>query len=112
VGNATKLMKCGPSHLVGHKSSTQDRYSLEGNQCVCADVRSVFEIMKKTTPGILTRPTSLEMLLAAITQVCAFSLPVRTRIPGSPTQGVAFSPRNSAHNCTKSSAVAFSPQCV
>jgi hypothetical protein len=30
---------------------------------VCADVNSVFEIMKKTTPSTLTRPTSLEMLL-------------------------------------------------
>ncbi len=34
----------GPSHLVGHKSSKEDHYPLEGNQCVCADVKSVFEI--------------------------------------------------------------------
>jgi hypothetical protein len=48
--------------LVGHKSSTQDRYSLKGNQCLCADLKSVFEIHEKTTPSTLTRPTSLEML--------------------------------------------------
>jgi hypothetical protein len=48
-GNATESdeVKTGRAILVGHKSSTQDRYSLEGNQCVCADVKSVFEIMKK-----------------------------------------------------------------
>jgi hypothetical protein len=30
---------------------------------VCADMKSVFEIMKKQPSSTLTRPTSLEMLL-------------------------------------------------
>jgi len=54
---ATKLdeVKNGPSHLVGHKSSTQVVTPLEGNPCVCADVKSVFRNHEKTTPSILTR---------------------------------------------------------
>jgi hypothetical protein len=59
-------VKTGRAIGLDTKSSTQDRYSLAGNQCVCADVKSVFEIMKKTTPTTLTRPTSLEMLLTGV----------------------------------------------
>jgi hypothetical protein len=63
VGYATTMMKSnGPSQLVGHKSTNEDRYSLEGKQCVCADGISVYEIIKPTTPSPLTRPASLEML--------------------------------------------------
>src|ERR1700737_2654537 len=61
MGNATTMMKSnGPSHLVGHKSANEDRYSLEGKQCVCAEVISVYEIMKPRTPSPLTWPASLE----------------------------------------------------
>jgi len=48
VGYATTMMKkTGPSHAVGYKSSKkQGRYSLERNQCVCADAKSVPETTK------------------------------------------------------------------
>ncbi len=63
MGNATKLMKRKRAEPFGWTQiiDARDRYSLEGNQCVCADVKSVFEIMKKQPQNILTRPTSLEI---------------------------------------------------
>jgi len=51
-----------PSHWVGHKAANEDRYSIKGNQCVCADVMSVCEIIKTWISNLLTRPASLEML--------------------------------------------------
>ena len=52
----------GPSHAVGYKSTKKQGWFLEGKQCVCADVISVYEIIKPTAPSPLTRPASLEML--------------------------------------------------
>jgi len=52
----------GPSHAVGYKSAKKQGWFLEGKQCVCADVISVYEIIKPTAPSPLTRPASLEML--------------------------------------------------
>jgi hypothetical protein len=49
----------GPSHAVGYESSKkQDYYSLERNQCVCADARGVSQIAKAKPSSPLTRPTS------------------------------------------------------
>jgi hypothetical protein len=54
----------GPSHAVGYQSSKKhDRYSLERNHCVCADVKCVPQNYKSKKSSPLTRPTSLEMLL-------------------------------------------------
>jgi|SRR4030095_7411327 hypothetical protein len=53
----------GPSHAVGYRSSKKpDRYSLERNQCVCADRKGVSETERSTSKSSLTGPTSLEML--------------------------------------------------
>jgi hypothetical protein len=42
------MRKNGPSHTVGHESSKQQgRYSLERNQCVCADAKRVSANDKK-----------------------------------------------------------------
>jgi hypothetical protein len=42
------MKKNGPSHTVGHESSKQQgRYSLERNQCVCADAKRVSANDKK-----------------------------------------------------------------
>jgi hypothetical protein len=57
----------GPSHAVGHQSSKQDRYSVERNQCLCADAKGVFVPTQKRSPSLLTRPTSLEMLKNSFT---------------------------------------------
>ena len=44
----------GPSHTVGHKSSKQQgSYSLERNQCVCADAKRVSANDKKKKPTSL-----------------------------------------------------------
>jgi len=57
------MKKTGPSHAVGYKSSKkQDRYSLESNQCVCADGKGVRETARSRSKSSLTGPTSLEML--------------------------------------------------
>src|SRR6266403_1232599 len=57
------MKKTGPSHAVGYKpSKKQDRYSLESNQCVCADGKGVRETAKSRSKSSLTGPTSLEML--------------------------------------------------
>src|SRR6266403_3888855 len=57
------MKKTGPSHAVGYKpSKKQDRYSLESNQCVCADGKGVRETSKSRSKSSLTGPTSLEML--------------------------------------------------
>jgi hypothetical protein len=42
--------------------SERSSFSLEGKQCVCADLISVYEIVKLRTPNPFTRLASVEML--------------------------------------------------
>ena len=45
----------GPSHAVGHKSSKQqDRYSLERNQCLCADGKVCPDLQKQKPKSLDT----------------------------------------------------------
>ena len=71
MGNATKSdeVKTGRGHLVGHKSSTQDRYSLKGNQCLCADVKSVFEIMKNNPKYLDTADLVRDVVISRLHSV-------------------------------------------
>jgi hypothetical protein len=52
------MKKTGPSYAVEPQSSKQD-YSVERNQCLCADAKWVFVTTQKEAPSPLTRPTSL-----------------------------------------------------